>query len=129
MSMSKQPASPPPGDRPVNSAPPPPPSWRFWLWPLALLATIVLYIFLPAIHAPAPVNLNFSQFQSQAAAQKVTTAEFGNSSNGSNTTVTGKLKNGKVYDNRYAWLIQIKDGKIWQIREYMDTAFIQTIVD
>jgi uncharacterized protein len=42
---------------------------------------------------------------------------------------TGKLKNGKIYDNRYAWLIQIKDGKIFQIREYMDTAFIQTIVD
>ena len=42
---------------------------------------------------------------------------------------TGKLKNGKIYDNRYAWLIEIKDGKIWQIREYMDTAFIQTIVD
>ena len=42
---------------------------------------------------------------------------------------TGKLKNGKIYDNRYAWLIQIKDGKIFQIREYMDTAFIQSIVD
>jgi len=42
---------------------------------------------------------------------------------------TGKLNNGKIYDNRYAWLIEIKDGKIFQIREYMDTAFIQTIVD
>ena len=42
---------------------------------------------------------------------------------------TGKLKNGKIYDNRYAWLIEVKDGKIFAIREYMDTAFIQTIVD
>ena len=42
---------------------------------------------------------------------------------------TGKLKNGKTYDNRYAWLIEVKDGKIFAIREYMDTAFIQTIVD
>ena len=42
---------------------------------------------------------------------------------------TGKLKNGKIYDNRYAWLIEVKDGRIFAIREYMDTAFIQTIVD
>ena len=42
---------------------------------------------------------------------------------------TGKLNNGKVYDNRYAWLIEIKDGRIFAIREYIDTAFIQTIVD
>jgi len=95
--MSKQPSSPPPGDRPVNSAPPPPPSWRYWLWPLALLATIVLYIFLPAIHYQAPVNLNFSQFESQAAAHKVKTANIENSSNGSNTVATGQLANGKSY--------------------------------
>ena len=97
MSMSKQPASPPPGDRPVNSAPPPPPGWRHWLWPLALLATIVLYLFLPAIHYQAPVNLNFSQFESQAAAHKVKTANIENSSNGSNTVATGQLANGKSY--------------------------------
>ena len=45
------------------------------------------------------------------------------------TTTTLRIKNGKIYDNRYAWLIEIKDGRIWKIREYMDTAFIQTIVD
>ena len=40
---------------------------------------------------------------------------------------TGKLKNGKIYDNHYAWLVEIKDGKIFAIREYMDTAFIQSL--
>ena len=39
----------------------------------------------------------------------------------------GALKNGKTYDNHYAWLVEIRDGKIFAIREYMDTAYIQTI--
>ena len=95
--MSKQPASPPPGDKPVNTAPPPPPGWRYWLWPVALLVTIVLYIFLPAIHAQSPVNLNFSQFESRAAAHQIKTANIQNSANGSNTVATGDLKNGKTY--------------------------------
>ncbi len=40
---------------------------------------------------------------------------------------TGKLKNGKTYDNHYAWLVEVKDGRIFRIREYMDTAFIQSL--
>ena len=40
---------------------------------------------------------------------------------------TGRFKNGKAYDNRYAWLIEVKDGQIFQIREYMDTAYIQSL--
>ncbi len=39
----------------------------------------------------------------------------------------GKLNNGKTYDNRYCWIVQIKDGKIFQIREYMDTAYVQSL--
>ena len=95
--MTKQPASPPPGDRPVKTAPPPPPRWRFWLWPLALLATVVLYILLPAIHAPQNVNLNFSQFESRAAAHQLKTVNVQNSANGSNTEVSGTLTNGKSF--------------------------------
>ena len=64
---------------------------------MALLATIVLYIFLPAIHAQAPVNLNFSQFESRAAAHQIKTANIQNSANGSNTVATGDLTNGKTY--------------------------------
>lgn len=41
---------------------------------------------------------------------------------------TGRLKNGKTYDNRYAWFVEIRDGKIFHIREYMDTAYIQTLM-
>jgi ketosteroid isomerase-like protein len=39
----------------------------------------------------------------------------------------GKLKNGKTYDNHYAWIVQVRNGKILAIREYMDTAYIQTL--
>ena len=40
---------------------------------------------------------------------------------------TGKFRSGKTYDNRYAWIVEVKDGMIFAIREYMDTAYIQSI--
>ncbi len=97
MGMTKKPVPPPPGDRPVKTAPPPPPKWRFWLWPVALLATIALYLFLPAIHVSSPVNLSYSQFTQQVAQHKVKTVEFQSVASGNNTPATGKLTNGKDY--------------------------------
>ncbi len=95
--MSKQPKSPPPGDKPGGSAPPPPPAWRFWLWALALLGVLLLYIFLPGIRINTPVNLSYSQFISRASQHQIKTVTFGNGSSGSNTTATGQLSNGKSY--------------------------------
>jgi uncharacterized protein len=40
---------------------------------------------------------------------------------------TGTFRNGKPYDNRYAWMVEIKDEMILTIREYMDTAYIQSV--
>lgn len=40
---------------------------------------------------------------------------------------TGKFRNGRDYDNRYAWMVEIKDGMIFTIREYMDTLYIQSV--
>ena len=40
---------------------------------------------------------------------------------------TGKFRNGRDYDNRYAWFVEIKDDMIYIIREYMDTAYIQSV--
>ncbi len=95
--MSKQPTAPPPGDKPVPTAPPPPPAWRHWLWPAALLAMVVLYLFLPAIHATQTVSLTYSQFISDANAHKVKDVTFGSAANGTNTTVTGTLTSGKQF--------------------------------
>ena len=44
------------------------------------------------------------------------------------TRAVGKMKNGNTYDNLYCWVIEIKDDKIFAIREYMDSAYIQSIV-
>jgi len=36
----------------------------------------------------------------------------------------GKLSNGKEYQNRYAWIFEIRDDKIFALREYMDSAYV-----
>jgi hypothetical protein len=39
----------------------------------------------------------------------------------------GRLKNGKEYANRYAFMIEIKDDKIFALREYMDSYYVSTL--
>jgi uncharacterized protein len=36
----------------------------------------------------------------------------------------GKLQDGRTYENRYAWAVEVKDGKILTIREYMDSHYV-----
>src|SRR6266702_3857440 len=94
--MSKQPSSPPPGDKPVPTAPPPPPAWRHWLWPVALVAMLALYFFLP-INSMSTVSLTYSQFLTDVRANKVKTVDFDSGSNDSNTKLTGTLSSGKNF--------------------------------
>lgn len=44
------------------------------------------------------------------------------------TFAKGKLRNGNVYDNQYCWVIEIKDGLVYAIREYMDSAYVNSVV-
>jgi uncharacterized protein len=37
---------------------------------------------------------------------------------------TGTLSNGKTYDNHYCWAVEVKDGKIFAIREYFDSFYV-----
>jgi cell division protease FtsH len=94
--MSKQSKPPPPGDKPTPTAPPPPPGWRHWLWPLALIAALVLFLFLPRFGGITTVNLSYSTFISDVQANKVKTFTLDNST-GSTAPATGTLKNGKNY--------------------------------
>ena len=44
------------------------------------------------------------------------------------TEADGELRNGNHYHNRYAWVIEVKDGRVCHLREYMDTAYIESVV-
>jgi ketosteroid isomerase-like protein len=39
----------------------------------------------------------------------------------------GHFKNGKEYSNRYAFIIEIKDDKVFALREYMDSYYVSTL--
>ena len=43
------------------------------------------------------------------------------------TTVHVKLRDGRPYNNRYAWSIEVRDGRIFAIREYMDSHYVATL--
>jgi cell division protease FtsH len=95
--MSKTPATPPPGDKPVGSAPPHPPGWSRWLW-LLWLVVILLWVVPSFVHTTPTTPLNYSQFTSDVTAHKIKTVSIPSpSSEGANVTVTGTLTNGKDF--------------------------------
>ena len=44
------------------------------------------------------------------------------------TEAVGELSNGNHYHNRYAWVIEIRDDMVCHLREYMDTAYIESVL-
>ena len=45
------------------------------------------------------------------------------------THATGQRADGKPYDNRYVWVFELRDGKVLNIREYMDSLYIARFFD
>ena len=39
----------------------------------------------------------------------------------------GRLTNGKEYNNRYAFMIEVKGGKVFALKEYMDSYHVSTL--
>jgi ketosteroid isomerase-like protein len=39
----------------------------------------------------------------------------------------GEVNNGKVYNNLYHFLVEVRDGKIQAVREYMDTLHVKDV--
>ncbi len=95
--MSKTPASPPPGDKPVGSAPPHPPAWSRWIW-LLWLIIILLWVVPEFVHTTPTTVLTYSQFTSDVSAHKIKTVSIPSpASEGANVTVTGTFTNGKDF--------------------------------
>jgi len=95
--MSKQSLAPPPGDRPVRTAPPAPPAWRHGLWLLVLLLALI-YIVPTFLHPTSSATLSYSTFLKDVSAHKVKTVNIPSAGSAdSNVTVTGQLTNGKDY--------------------------------
>ena len=40
------------------------------------------------------------------------------------TRGVGRLKDGRAYSNLYAWAIEVQEGRITAIREYMDSHYV-----
>jgi ketosteroid isomerase-like protein len=40
---------------------------------------------------------------------------------------TGVLADGRQYENSYCWAVEVKDGKIFAIREYMDSFYVANL--
>jgi len=40
------------------------------------------------------------------------------------TRGVGRLKDGRAYSNLYAWAIEVQEGRITTIREYMDSHYV-----
>jgi len=43
------------------------------------------------------------------------------------TQGTGKLTDGRVYDNRYAWFFRVREGRIVEIHEYLDSLYVSKL--
>lgn len=44
------------------------------------------------------------------------------------THTTGTFADGRPYDNLYCWVLEIRDGLVYRLREYMDSYYVSTLV-
>ena len=91
--MSKQAKPPPPGDKPVPTAPPRPPRWRGFVWLIALIAAFALWLILPTVHSTPTTSLTYSQFLTDVSQHKVKTIDIAPAGG----TSTGALTSGTNY--------------------------------
>jgi cell division protease FtsH len=91
--MSKQATPPPAGDTPKPSAPPPPPRWRNWIWPIMILAILVLFYVTGLARSPS-TSLTYSKFLDDVAAHQVKTVQLASTDGG---TSSGTLTNGTSF--------------------------------
>ncbi len=89
--MSKQAVPPPTSDKASPTAPPGPPAWRHYLWPLAIVLSLLLFLVVPATQSQQ-VTVTYSQFLKDVSAHKVKTVTIG-----TNGSASGTLSDGSSY--------------------------------
>jgi cell division protease FtsH len=87
--MTRQAGTPPTRDKGAPSAPPPPPAWRHFLWPIALVIFFVLLFVVPVTQSSKQVTLNYTQFLKDVSSKQVKTVSISPSG-----TATGTLTKG-----------------------------------
>jgi cell division protease FtsH len=87
-SMTKQANTPPTVDKGTPIAPPPPPTWRHYLWLIALGVFLLLFFTLPTVH-PRTVTLNYTQFLHDVNGHKVKTVTIDTDGSASGTLSDG----------------------------------------
>ena len=92
--MSRQVSPPPPGDRPEPAAPPRPPGWRHWLWPLAAVLSVLFWLLAPTVLGDrAPTHrISYTAFLDDVATKQVKTLTLA-----ADGQASGTLKNGHDY--------------------------------
>jgi ketosteroid isomerase-like protein len=44
------------------------------------------------------------------------------------TTTRGTFLDGRDYHNKYCWVLELRDGLVYRLREYMDSYYVSTMV-
>jgi len=104
--MSKRPLAPPPGDKPVSTAPPGPPAWRHMLWLVALVVAL-LYVLPSFVHTTSPTTLSYTALQRDITAHKVKSISIPSAGSAdTNVTATGTLTDNKAFQSVIPYIQQ-----------------------
>src|SRR5579875_1713459 len=127
--MTKQAASPPTRERGTQTAPPPPPAWRHWLWLLALGLFVALLFLVPATSPSSQVSLTYSQFLQDVTGHQVKTVTIQ-----TNGRASGTLQNGKDYTTVIppqageAFLQELRSSNVQISAKTSGTSFATTVL-
>ncbi len=86
--MTRYASTPPTNDQGTPVAPPQPPAWRHWLWPLAALICLLLLFVVPVAKSTTE-TLTYTQFMKDVSAHKIKTVTIQTDGNASGTLSDG----------------------------------------
>jgi cell division protease FtsH len=127
--MTRHAATPPTRDKGTPSAPPPPPAWRHFLWPIALVIFFVLLFVVPVTQSSKHVTLNYTEFLKDVSAKQVKTVSI--SPNG---TANGTLVKGGNYTTVIPtqagqdFLDQLQKSNVQVTAKTSGTSFSSTVI-